>query len=247
MNFEAKQFTVMQKISERHKTRDVYRLFEDFHITGARPPDEVVMDESRCLLNAAAMYYSKCNNIEEYADLMRNEDKPKTRIRIDTAHFLNTYRGLLKGIKSRHVRTLYMAAIGRLLITDSIEQAENIIHAIFVISNCETCGSLVVSDENEIPELTECGKNIQFLKSLVTEEVRNNEEKALEHDDTDKDFNIFSTSIENVDEDEEEVVVTNYWSTWAKKLLHKAEYFFDEKGTDANGYFLENIDIKKNY
>ena len=55
---------------------------------------------------------------------------------MDVAHFKNKYRKLLKNI-NRRIVCLYMAAIGRLLMTQNLNEAENIIVAICLLENGE--------------------------------------------------------------------------------------------------------------
>ena len=131
-----------------------------FKSTGVFPPREFICDGSNVLLNAAARVYSPCSSIEEYAEQMRTQ-KMVTRIRMDVAHFMNVYKRHLKGV-NRRVARLYKAAIGQLLMTNDLQEAEKIISAVFLLSKCETAGN------KDIGELTECQKSLNWLKTLVT-------------------------------------------------------------------------------
>ena len=133
----------------------------DFHSFGAPFPKEFICDGARALLNAAVLTYSRSSTIEEYADAIKNVENVKTHIRMDVAHFKNKYRKLLKNI-NRRIFCLYMAAIGRLLMTQNLNEAENIILAIFLLENCETEGFLPNGEK------TECLKKKTRLITLVT-------------------------------------------------------------------------------
>ena len=113
-------------------------------------------------LDAAADVYGRCKSIEKYADEMTNTDKIKTRIRMDVAHFKKTYKQLLKGANNRRVSWFYMAAIGHLTESNNMEEAEKIMKAIFLLSNCKTEGRLPNG------EPTECSKSKAWLINLVT-------------------------------------------------------------------------------
>ena len=133
----------------------------DFHSFGAPFPKEFICDGARALLNAAVLTYSRLSNIQEYADGMKNTENIKTRIRMDVAHFKNKYRKHLKNI-NRRVFCLYMAAIGQLLMTQNLNEAEDIILAIFLLENCETEGFLPNGENSE------CLKKKTWLITLVT-------------------------------------------------------------------------------
>lgn len=100
-------------------------------------PDEFCSEKSRAILNTAAQVYCNCNDIDEYADFMKdNISEITTRIRMDNAHFSGTYRKLFKSLYSRGVHTFYMAAIGQLILAMSIEETVQIIHALFIVAIC---------------------------------------------------------------------------------------------------------------
>lgn len=131
-----------------------------FHRQGAPAPREFVCDGSRALLNAAVHTYSGYVNIEEYANSMETSIIT-TRIRMDVAHFLNVYRKLLRGLH-RIVRTLYMAAIGKLVVSTSKDEAGDIVRSMILLSKCEFEG--ITDDGQE----TECFIKKKWLKELVT-------------------------------------------------------------------------------
>lgn len=147
--------TVAQRIGSRHTTRDLLSFFMDFHNCGSPYPNEFVCDESRAILNAAVLMYTRYINIEEYADALESENI-HVRIRIDVAHHSNKFRKLFKGLP-RISRTLYMAALGQLRITEDLREAKLIIEAIFILAN----------SENESPGGAVSMKR-EFLEKLVT-------------------------------------------------------------------------------
>ena len=149
------------RLGERHTTVDMMTFLYSFHRTGAPPPHEFICDGANVLLNAATIVYSPYRNIEEYAEKIKDSDSCQTRIRMDGAHFTNTYKKHLKGA-NRRVRCLYMAAMGQLIMTEDIAEAREIIKAIFLLSKCETAGI------NKSGEVTECQKSMNWLKNFVT-------------------------------------------------------------------------------
>lgn len=80
---------------------------------------------------------------------------------MDVAHFLNVNRKLFKGLH-RLVRTLYMAACGKLITSRSKEEASKIVKSMLLLSKCEFEG--LTSDQKE----TECFKMKKWLIALVT-------------------------------------------------------------------------------
>lgn len=156
------QFTAAIQIAERQRSMDIMIFLMRFHFSSHIPfPKEFVCDGSRALLNAAVSVYSPMYcDIDEYADVLENVEV-KTRIRQDVAHFMNIYSKLFKKLP-RQVRTQYMAAVGALVKTTCQKIAENIIKSIFLLSECETEGSL------ENGELTECCKIKKWIISYVT-------------------------------------------------------------------------------
>lgn len=160
VNCEQGQFTVAQMLCERQTTNDLVKFLDHFDYK-APFPKEFICDESRALLNAAAIKYHRCINIDAYADSLRDPEFEGSRIRIDVAHFLRKYKKILGRIP-RIVRTLYMAALGQLIITTNMDEAVLIVKVIFLISNCETEGNLEDGSE------TECLKMRKKIMHLTT-------------------------------------------------------------------------------
>ncbi|CAH2979386.1 unnamed protein product [Chilo suppressalis] len=227
INSEGCQFLVAQRLAERHTTRDIMNFLYSFHNSGTPPPDELVSDQGRPILNAAVLTYSRYTNIEEYAEKMKDE-KVTTRIRIDVAHFENIYKKLFKEV-NRRVKCLYMAAIGKLIRTENLREAENIITSIFLMANCETEGK----KDNGME--TECSRQKNWLIHLVT--GYEEDEHTVSLDASNKPF--YEDSTEEVHSK------LNYWGKWGQKLLDKVSPFFKEEGSDVNAYHLHNVDITK--
>lgn len=157
------QFLVAQRIGERHTSKDVKSFLEDFHNSKAPFPKELICDQSRALLNAAVLAYSRFRSLEEYADAMRDSHEILVRIRIDIAHFRKKYATSLKSLRTK-IKTFFMASIGILAITTDIKEAEKIIRSIFIVSRSETVGIL----RNK--RKTESQKCLEYLEQLITSE-----------------------------------------------------------------------------
>lgn len=135
-------------------------FLNNFHDSGAPPPKEFVCDGSRALLNAAALTYSPYPNIDVYAKKIKDDDVV-TRIRMDVAHFQNVYKNLLKDV-NRRVRCLYLASTGQLLMTQDLNETENIVKSIFLLAKCESEG------KREDEQSTQCSKRMLWMTQLVT-------------------------------------------------------------------------------
>lgn len=131
------QFSIAQMLSETHTTRNLVTFFMNWLDSCQHLPREIVCDESRALLNASVKTFCNCNNIEKYADqFAENIHNIPLRVRIDSAHFLNKYRKLLK-VLPRTRKVFWLGAIGRLILAESVEDAREVVKCIYIVACSE--------------------------------------------------------------------------------------------------------------
>lgn len=164
-----KQFPVAQMLSESHRTEDIRSFLNKWILSGAKIPNEVICDENRALLNAVVLSF--CNNyasIRDYAHTFTRENlsNVRTRIRIDVAHFIKKYSGLLKDTRPR-IKSFYLAVIGQLIICKDENDAKGILRALFIVSETETCGLIEGTTTT-----TTCSLELRKLKFLVTGNIK---------------------------------------------------------------------------
>lgn len=159
INSVAGQFSVSQFLTEVHTTTFIRFWLMEWRRIGAPHPKEVVTDASRALLTAVIQEFTYYPTIEQYADACR-DIVPNCYVRIDVAHFMKTYSNALK---SRPVRTFYLAVIGQIVLCRHIEDARKILKAILIVSQCELEGNLKGTNIK-----SDCEIQKQFLEDLIT-------------------------------------------------------------------------------
>lgn len=91
INYNDKQFSVTQMLSERHTTNNIHFWLLEWCRMGASYPREVVVDFSKALLNAVIRCFTSYTTIKDYTNACKNKAMPKCYIRIDVAHFIKMY------------------------------------------------------------------------------------------------------------------------------------------------------------
>lgn len=158
----AGQFSIAQMISEKHTTEDISFWLSSFEHFGAIRPKEVIVDGSDALLNACARTYTNTDSIRLYADQCRKLT-PRCWIRCDVAHFVKNWASYLtKHCQIKKVRVFYLAAIGRLIRCQNLEDAQILLKAIFTASLSESAGELPSG------EPTLCDGETAFITNLIT-------------------------------------------------------------------------------
>lgn len=158
------QFPVIQMISESQNANTIHYWLMEWVRSGAPFPKEVVIDGGRAILTGVVRAFTKFYTLNDYADACYNyANLPSCYIRMDNAHFMNTYVKVLKDVP-RRVATFYKAAMGQLIICRNVETAKNIIKSLLLISQSETDGYLNDGLETEVE------KSRKFLLTLITDE-----------------------------------------------------------------------------
>jgi len=146
INYNDKQFSVTQMLSERHTTNNIHFWLLEWCRMSAPYPRKVVVDFSKALLNAVIRCFTFYRTIKDYANACKNEVIPKCCIRIDVAHFIKMYANFLKNL-SRRIKVFYMAAIGQLNMCRNIDEAAIMFKAVLTIARSETEGKLANGEE----------------------------------------------------------------------------------------------------
>lgn len=160
INYNDKQFSVTQMLSERHTTNNIHFWLLEWCRMGAPYPREVVVDSSKALLNVIIRCFTSYTTIKDYANACKIKVIPECYIRIDVAHFIKTYANFLKNLP-RRIKVFYMAAIGQLIMCRNIDEAAIMLKAILTIARSETEGKLASGEE------TCCEKEKNRLKSVI--------------------------------------------------------------------------------
>lgn len=163
IGFKEAQFPVTQMISEAHDSSTIHFWLTQWIKSGAASPKEIVIDGGRAIITAAVQAFTNYSTISDYADACYGSNVPSCYIRIDNAHFINTYVKLLENAP-RQVATFYKAVMGQLIICQNLETAKKIIRSLLLVSQCETDGNLRNGNE------TEAEKAKNYLMTLITDD-----------------------------------------------------------------------------
>lgn len=228
------KYPVTQMISESHTTLWILLWLMQWTQSGAPPPREVTCDQSVALLTAVVRAFTGCVSIDKYADEIW-EDKilPSCYIRIDVAHFIKKYAKFLKIVRPK-IKTFYLASISKLIITRSIEEAENILFSIFIIALNDTEGKSLDGRD------TSCEIHKEKLKYFLTNEIFDitDNVEITDTEDTDHEFENNDTMIQKID-----TQFTNRWKKWAKDIYTRASSNLND-GDRQNAHYLPQLATK---
>lgn len=99
-------------------------------------------------------------NIGEYADALTKNELPPCFIRIDVAHFINTYSKLF-GKRAGLEKIFWLAVIGQLLMCEHEREAKDILRSLYIVASSATAGLLL----NNKPSL--CEEHKDKLDALI--------------------------------------------------------------------------------
>ncbi|KAB0805433.1 hypothetical protein PPYR_02403 [Photinus pyralis] len=221
------KFPVTQMISESQTTIWIWMWLMQWIQSGAPTPREVTCDMSSALLNAAVRAFTGSTTIESYADsIWEGEPLPKSYIRIDVAHFLKIYCNYLKNIRFK-IKKFFLAAIGKLILAQNLEEAEEILFAIFVTALSDTEGKAIDGS------YTSCEIHKGKLVQLLT------------HDSLSPFENYANADTENLvlQEDicSESTVHENRWQKWAQNIYVRACSSLNDNGDRQNAHYLPQL------
>jgi len=193
-------------------------------------PREVVCDASHALLITAVRSFTGYLTLEEYSNACKGNILPVcyTSIRIDVAHFVKIYANFLKDARPR-VKAFYLSLLGQLILSSSINRAEEILKGILIITKSET-ESMTTNDKKTICEIYKIK-----IKNLLT-----SNEKIL------IDYLKQSDNVYDDDEDSD----NNKWNQckrlcrqcermWAKDIDNEIQQkIFDNEGDLENAHYV---------
>lgn len=234
INFEKNQFPVTQILSEVQNAGAITSWLLEWVRRGATSPKEVICDASKALLNAVTFVFTGYHTIMEYSNAcFPKKLLPRCFIRIDNAHFINTYSKFLRNT-TRLVRIFFLSLIGKLIVVKNMEEACKLLKTILVISQSETDGEDCMGQE------TPCQR---YKKEIIKESKNgmNNDEEIECNITNDIEDNIFMDVV-NVEQSAFEDI-RFLWSSWAQKMNEEISPMCKIKGDNINA--LYNPDLAK--
>uniref|UniRef100_A0A6P7GZZ6 Uncharacterized protein LOC114348585 n=1 Tax=Diabrotica virgifera virgifera TaxID=50390 RepID=A0A6P7GZZ6_DIAVI len=141
---------------------------------------------------------------------------------MDVAHFIKLYVNFLSDLtKSKKVKVFYKAAIGQLILCQTIERATTILKAILIVASCETDGLLINTNE-----YSSCETQKQFLKNIV--QPHGLEEALFDEEVTEKWESMRPTNesiFDDTNEESENLTdkPINCWSDWFEDVEKEVE------------------------
>ena len=220
------QFPVAQMISQRHDTQTIMTWLTEWEKSGAPTPREVVCDSSKALLSAVIRAFTGYATIKEYANACYRTSLPACYVKIDVAHFLKMYSGVLKSASHR-VRDFYLATLGQLILSRTLDDATMILKSTLIIADSEIEGTLASG------ELTQCDVHNNSIKAsldpkgvVIEDEIPTpvSEEKSRD------------TIFEHNDKSD------NTWCTWATEIDKNAKIIaISEESDRVNAHYLPNL------
>jgi len=143
--FKNKILPVLQMVSEKHDTNILTYWLREWLRSGASCPNEVAIDYSFALLNAATLAFNDCNLItyvENCMKTLQENDRtsmPKCLIRIDIAHLIKMVCRW-KCFKNKHARVkdFFVRCIGALSKTTTFDSFNQICLDVLTVAFSET-------------------------------------------------------------------------------------------------------------
>ncbi|KAJ8677526.1 hypothetical protein QAD02_013313 [Eretmocerus hayati] len=199
---------------------------------GGPMPCTFTSDWSRAILNGIILAVTPFKYVEEYAEAVsQNIDLSRIPyIRIDGAHTMAKYVKKTKHYR-RPIKTFFKACIGRLIMSDSLEDAEKIIKNLFIVFHSETDGF------TENGEKSACEEAKTFLYAEVTGTSCALESKDLDSVDGGDPAGADEESPPNSREKSESL------ENWAQGLLDDALSQIEEKrpGDRVNAFCMTDF------
>lgn len=142
------QYPIANMLSEAYNSLVIYVLLASWLRSGAIVPQEVVLDMSLALIYAAIMAFTSFKTLNEYlrhcnnACFLGSDFNPGCFIGNDVAAHTMKLISERPRFKNQHnlTRRFYLKSIGQLMQCTSIEDAQNIIEALFTVALSDTEG-----------------------------------------------------------------------------------------------------------
>ncbi|CAI6361267.1 unnamed protein product [Macrosiphum euphorbiae] len=219
-------FTALSMLSEQHDNVSIALWLKRWLQCNIKPPKISVSDQSIALMSATVQAFTQYNSLEKYLKACfsivhggKNVEIPLCYIRNDINHFIHlvTQWKPLKLSKFKRTKQLFGRAMGLLVYCRSIEDANPILEAIFVIALSKYDGAIVSNTKRIVAKRdTPCAKSKKYLQSLISTSQNivlfddETEEQHFEGDDS------LETDLQNFD-------LSNSFRDWAKSVSTKCE------------------------
>lgn len=231
INYQGKQFSINQMLSESQDAGSIATWLLQWVRRGAIPPKEVVCDASKAILNAVSLVFAGSHTIQEYANAYSDTGPlPRCFIRLDNAHFIKLYSIFLKNVH-RPVRVFLLSAIGRLIVTQDLEKAAQLLKSILIVTRSETDGL------DSMNLKTPCTKHKEEIKKILNQNENTsyfeiNIDDPEEEEETAMNESIFERS---------ELLPSNSWLEWARGIDKEIRPLCVVKGNNFNALYMPRL------
>ncbi|CAI6353593.1 unnamed protein product [Macrosiphum euphorbiae] len=179
MEVDGKTFTVCSMISEKHDTLSICTWLKRWLKCGVKSPKMAISDQSLALMSAIVQSFTQYNSLEEYLRIcfklimntqVNEKDIPLCFVRNDINHFVKLISQWtpLKKSKFPRTRQLFIRSMTLLIYCSSMEEAKQILEAIFKVALSKYDGLCLGATNNNITEETPCAKSKKYLQSLIS-------------------------------------------------------------------------------
>jgi len=168
-------------LSEQHDTISISTWLKKWMRCGVKAPKVVICDQSLALMSALVQAFTEYQTLEKYLEVCfavvvskQNVGMPNCYLRNDVNHFVHLV-SLWKEVKTskfNRTKELITRGMGLLVLCTSIDEAENILEAIFIIILSKYDGEVLQIDTNhsESSEVikTPCAEKKNYLAKLIS-------------------------------------------------------------------------------
>lgn len=252
MNIDNSNFTVMSMLSEQHDTISISTWLKRWMRCGVKAPKVVICDQSLALMSALVQAITEYQTLEKYLEvcfkvvvLKEDVDLPNCYLRNDVNHFIHLV-SLWKEVKSskfNRTKELITRGMGLLVLCTSIDEAEKILEAIFIIILSKYDGEVlqIDTDNDESNEVikTPCAEKKSYLAKLIS--CNKNQLEVLEQSNTELQNHDYDNDIP-LDDNAFHTPISNF-KHWAQLIADKArEKVENVIGVVDNAQYLPTLE-----
>jgi len=230
MNIDNNNFTVMSMLSEQHDTISISTWLKRWMRCDVKAPKVVIYEQSLALMSALVKAFTEYQSLEKYLEvcftvvvLKKDVDLPNCYLRNDVNHFIYLVSwNEVKSSKFNRTKELITRGMGLLVLSASIDEAEHILEATFIIIHSKYDGEVLQSDgdHTECNELrkTPCAEKKIYLAKLIS--CNKNQLDILEQSNTELQNPELDNDI-HIDDNELYTPMANF-KHWAQQIADKA-------------------------
>ncbi|KAJ8673837.1 hypothetical protein QAD02_005099 [Eretmocerus hayati] len=234
VKYSGGEFVATTMFSEKGDGQTINEWLSRWRQMGAPLPLTMTMDWARALLNGATLACTPFKYIDQYVEWLAKVDDPgKTPfIRIDGAHTMAKYKKKTQKYR-KPLKIFLRACIGRLIMSDSLEDAEKIVKNLLIILHSETEGVSRTGDNNA------CEEAKLFLNNEVAGMLIDQESGEPETTDG---YCADGENDDNANDDSDDGSSTSSLD-WSTNVLDKARALIEEKGEGnrVNAFYLPDF------